>query len=313
MIPGAHSLPPPSPATGAPSLVRDPASAWRRFGYAVALLTLAWSIPLLELIRLALRYDLYSHVLLVPAVSAYLVWIERTQLPPPDRPAWPEFFSLALGMVGCVTLAAGIGFDDRVSRLAVWVLGYVLGIAATGSLVLGRAVLRHCLFAFAFLIFLVPTPDWLVQSCEVALQHASAEVADWFFIATRTPSLRDGRFFQLPGLYIEVAQECSGFRSSLVLFIVSLVAAKMFLRTGWKRAVLVLSGIPLGIARNAFRIYTLAALSIHVDPQIMHSALHKKGGPLFFALSLIPLNLLLWVLYRSDRTRPQSTPSPTSK
>ena len=131
------------------------------------------------------------------------------------------------------------------------------------------------------------------------------------FVATGMPSIRDGLVFRLPGLTIEVAQECSGFRSTLVLFIVSVLAARMFLLTGWKRALLVLSIIPLGLARNAFRIWTLATLSIEVDPTIMDSALHHRGGPVFFLLSLIPLNLLLWGLYRSERSRRTVTPTPS--
>jgi len=80
------------------------------------------------------------------------------------------------------------------------------------------------------------------------------------------PILRRGIIFQLSGITIEVAEECSGIHSSIVLFITSLLAGYLFLRTPWKRAVLTLAVIPLAILRNGFRIFTIAVLCVHVDP-----------------------------------------------
>ena len=78
-------------------------------------------------------------------------------------------------------------------------------------------------FPFAFLIFMVPLPDAIVDWLETASKLASAEAAALFFSVVGMPVLRDGTVFQLPGIVIEVAQECSGIRSSWVLFITSLL------------------------------------------------------------------------------------------
>ena len=61
--------------------------------------------------------------------------------------------------------------------------------------------------------------------------------------------------------------------------------------------------IPLAILRNAFRIFSLAWLSVEVNPNIIDSALHHRGGPIFFALSLIPFFLLL-LLFRKLEKKP---------
>ena len=131
---------------------------------------------------------------------------------------------------------------------------------------------------------------------ESASKVASAEAANIFFSITDTPTLRDGNVFLLPGITIEVAQECSGIRSSLVLFITSLLAAHLFLKGSWRRIALVAFVIPLGILRNGFRILVIGLLCVHYGPEMIHSIIHKKGGPLFFMLSLIPLFLFLWWL-----------------
>jgi exosortase/archaeosortase family protein len=115
------------------------------------------------------------------------------------------------------------------------------------------------------------------------------------------PMLRSGLIFQLPGITIQVAQECSGIRSSLVLFIVSILAGHMLLAHPGRKLALALFVIPLGIFRNGFRILTIAWLCVHVDSRMVDSPIHHRGGPIFFALSLIPLFLFLLWLRRSER------------
>ncbi|HEY5813002.1 MAG TPA: exosortase/archaeosortase family protein, partial [Terrimicrobiaceae bacterium] len=133
--------------------------------------------------------------------------------------------------------------------------------------------------------------------------------AAMFFTIAGTPMLRSGAVFQLPGIAIEVAQECSGIRSSWVLFITTLAASYLFLNSPWRRAALIAFVIPLAILRNGFRILVIGVLCVELGPQMIHSVVHKQGGPLFFALSLIPLFLLLWWLRKgeSGKVNPQMT------
>jgi exosortase/archaeosortase family protein len=117
--------------------------------------------------------------------------------------------------------------------------------------------------------------------------------------------LRQGLEFLLPGITIRVAQECSGYNSSCALFLVSLVAGHMFLKSPWKRTWLALAVLPLAILRNGFRITTIALLCVHVGPHMIDSPIHHRGGPIFFALSLIPFFAFLWLLRRLERPSPR--------
>ena len=125
-------------------------------------------------------------------------------------------------------------------------LAYVSFVAAGGFLFLGSKWMAAAAFPVAFLIFMVPLPDAAVNWLETASVLASADVAALFFKMTGTPLLRDGTVFALPGIVLKVAQECSGIRSSWVLFITSLVASHLFLESPWRRIVLVAFVIPLG-------------------------------------------------------------------
>ena len=122
-----------------------------------------------------------------------------------------------------------------------------------------------------------------------------------FFTATGMSFLRNGLFFQLPGIQLQVAPECSGIHSTLVLFITSLVAGQLFLQKWTNRALLTFAVIPLGILRNAFRIWTIGELCVHVSPDMIDSPIHRRGGPLFFVISLLPLFLLLYYQRRWER------------
>jgi len=133
------------------------------------------------------------------------------------------------------------------------------------------------------------------------LQIGSTEVTYVFFKLTGIPLLRDGFIFHLPGISIEVAEQCSGIRSSIALLITSIMAGQLFLRSVSGKIVLALSIIPITIFKNGLRILTLSLLGVYVDERILSSELHKKGGIPFFFFSLIFLGSILWLLRRSEK------------
>jgi exosortase C (VPDSG-CTERM-specific) len=263
------------------------------------LLTLIFSTHLVLLFVHAANSELHSYILFVPFVSAYLIYIERRKLPSDycSAPGWAMVpLVAALGALAATWILP----LSRNDYLALFAFSFVCFLAAGGFLFLGRRWMAAAAFPFAFLFFLIPLPDGAVDWLETASKLASAEAANLFFNMSGTPALRDGTVFALPGITIQVAQECSGIRSSWVLFITSLLAAHLFLKKPWRRSVLVAAVIPLGIVRNGFRILVIALLCVHVGPEMIHSAVHRRGGPLFFGLSLVPLFLLLWWLRRCE-------------
>jgi len=283
---------------------RQQAKRFRRFGLFVLALSCLFFWPLRSLATLALGSDLHSQILLMPFVFVWLVYLERDGLSPESSRCFAG--SIFLFAVGAAALATGVAYrrffasPSPNDHLALTILAFVSFVAAGGFVFLGKTWMRELWFPFAFLIFLVPLPDQLVFWLETASKLASADAANLFFNISGTPLVRDGTVFQLPGIVIEVAQECSGIRSSLVLFITSLLVAHLFLKTAWRRIALVAFVIPLGILRNGFRILVIGLLCVHYGPQMIHSVIHRKGGPLFFVLSLIPLFLLLWWLHRGE-------------
>jgi exosortase C (VPDSG-CTERM-specific) len=276
-------------------------------GVCFAIILLAtFAQPLLMLISHAARSKLHSHILLIPFVSGYLLYLRRDQLPKNyviDLPL------AIISLAGGVLVLAFVYWLDLAGRapginerLVLLTLSFLCCLAAGGFFFFGRAWMRAAAFPLAYLIFMVPMPDAMADTLETASKYGSAEVVNLLFHLSGTPFLREGLVFQLPNITIEVAQECSGIRSSWVLFITGILAANLFLKTSWRRFALVAFVIPLAILRNGFRILVIGLLCVNAGPQMIHSLIHRRGGPVFFVLSLIPLLLLLWWL-RNGETR----------
>lgn len=287
---------------------------WRALGLGGAVLVLCFGLPLYQLVRFALGSDLYSHIPLIPLVSAYFAWINRHEIPRIFSPDRTRAVSLGLAGVAAVAgfWAAGwsgivLAPEDRHCLLA---LGFVLLLASLCCAFLGKQVVRALAFPLGFLVFMVPMPLWLHGIVETGLQYGSAEVAYLFFKIVGTPVFKQDLYFQLPGFDMQVAPECSGIHSSLALLITSIAAGKLFLRSMRKRVWLALAVIPLAYLRNGFRVFTIGELCVHVSPDMINSYIHKQGGPIFFALSLIPFSMVLYFLYRSERAPRRATPNP---
>ena len=100
----------------------------------------------------------------------------------------------------------------------------------------------------------------------------------------------------------EITPECSGFHAGVILFLTGLVGAHLFLRSPWNRLTLALAVVPLEIARNGFRIFTLIEMCAHYGVKEIDSPFHRHGGPVSYALALIPLLWLLVALGKVEKT-----------
>jgi exosortase C (VPDSG-CTERM-specific) len=279
-------------------------------------LILCFGLPLYRLVHFALHSDLYSYVLLVPFVTVYL--FRSASRPIPGFSGTNRITAAILLGLGILVLGVFLGATlSGVSlilqdSLSVTTVSFVLLMSGVCALFLDRASFRRAAFPLAFLLFIVPFPLALEQAIEAFLQRGSAPPAFWFLKLAGTPVFREDMIFQLPGITLHIAPECSGIRSSIVLFMTSLVAGHLFLRSPWKRAILSFAVIPLALLRNGFRVFVIGQLCVNVGPHMIDSALHRYGGTIFFLLSLIPFSLLTFYLLKSDRSQNGSQAQPLS-
>lgn len=154
---------------------------------------------------------------------------------------------------------------------------------------------------------MIPIPEVILRPIVRFLQTGSAEVSYWVIRSVGVPIFRDGFLFTLPGLTIEVAEQCSGIRSGISLFLVGILAGHIFLKSGWRKLALAAAVVPITIAKNGLRIVTISLLGAYVDRQVLSGPLHRAGGIPFFLVALVLLAVVLWALRRGESPK---TPRP---
>jgi exosortase len=251
-------------------------------------------------LALALRSAEYTHLLLIMPISVFLILSERAVFKAEFEPALglgSALLVIAILTGGCSRWIAGLPND---TQLSLGMLAVVIWWIGSFALCFGSDIARLFLFPLCFLFWLVPIPAFALNKIVEIWQHGSAISASLLFSALGIPVVQDGIMLSIPGLSLEVAQECSSVRSSLMLVVTSMVLAHLFLRSSWRKVVVVLVAIPLSIFKNGIRIFTIAMLGTRVDPGFLHGNLHHHGGILFFLMALCAVLLLLWLLSKGE-------------
>ena len=281
------------------------------FAFLCALSILFWWHPLVMTLGLALANDAYTHILLILPLSAALIYFDSRfqdskyldskafRIDPQSSPRIGTAL-LALALVtGCYARWGMAAAPDDV-RLSLGMFALVTWWIASVLLCFGPKTLSLFLFPLCFLFLLVPIPEFALSGIVEFLQQQSALAARIIFRVAGVPVTQDGIMLSIPNLDIEVARECSSIRSSLMLVVTTLVLARLFLRSWWRKILLVAAAIPLSVAKNGLRIFTIAELGTRVDPGFLNGNLHHHGGIVFFGVSVVAVGALLWVLRRTE-------------
>jgi exosortase len=258
-----------------------------------------WWNGLVATFWLAWTNDAYTHILLILPLVAGLIYLDKVKLHIESKA------SLGVG-VALLVIALGIGCYARwqmtssSSSLTVGMSALVLWWIASFLLCFGAIALDSLFFPLCCLFLIVPIPDFALSRIVEFLQYQSALAARIMFRAIGVPATQDGIMLSIPGLDIEVARECSSIRSSLMLVVTTMVFAHLFLRSWWRKALLIVAAIPLSVAKNGLRIFTIAELGTRVDPGFLKGNLHHHGGFVFFGVSVVAMIVLLWIVRRSE-------------
>jgi exosortase len=261
--------------------------------------------PMRDLLANPIRSEYYSHILLIPFVSGFLIYLQRNKIH--SQAEYDLHSGSIVALSGFLLSVAGIAGqgDLNVNDYASLNMFAVILMAVGGFIAIyGKKAFRSVRFPLGFLVFMIPIPKFLMDEIIHILQAGSAEITDWLFLLTGMPAYRSGFHFQLPGVVIEVAKECSGIRSSLGLLITSVLAAHLFLQKRWKKTLFIVAVLPVSILKNGIRILTLSVLGVYVDPGFLTEGfLHRSGGFVFFLPALGLMGLLLFFLRRPEKEK----------
>ena len=222
-------------------------------GFIAVWLAAFWK-PLAALVSFSLTHNYCSHAILIPFICAFLLFFTRPSIRRDPR-SWLYGILLAIPAVPvflwAVARKSDLGPDNFIvattfSIICVWISGF--------AVCYGLRAFRTAIFPLCLLFLMIPLPTAAVQAFTRFLQQGSTEITWWLLQAVGQPSVKSGFTIYLPKLTILVAEECSGIRSSLALFVTCLLAGHMMLRSNWRRAVFVLLSFPVALIKNGIRI-----------------------------------------------------------
>ncbi len=272
-----------------------------RFSVLIAISLLIWSNPLISTFALALRDNRYTHILLIFPVSVTLLFLDWRTYESTVEPALSAG-SIVLLLSAVATVIARVQTVPLLGdqRLALNMLALVLWWIGAFMISFGTRAFRRALFPLFFLFWMVPIPEFILNPIVGLLQEGSVASARALFAIIGVPSAQDGTQMTIPGLTIEVAQECSSIRSSLMLVVTTMVLAQMLLRSVWRKALVIAVAVPLSVAKNGLRIFVLGMLSTRIDRSFLAGRLHHQGGIIYFLIALAAISFLIWIARYGD-------------
>ncbi len=266
----------------------------------VTSVALLWA-PLCAMVRLSLNDSRYSHLIVIPFLSACLFYWRRKRVF--LEVDWCPRFGLPLLALGAAVSVAGRSpWLGESERLSVAVFGVVVIWAAGFVLCYGARAFKGAQFPILFLLLMAPIPQPAMERIIFFLQTGSADMSYAFFRLAGIPTFRHGFTLELPVTSIEVAQECSSIHSAWALFISGVLVGHVTLKSFWSKCCLSVLTLPIAVFTNAIRIFTLWWLSAHVDIGFMFGNLHHRGGALFSLISISILLALVAILRKSEHT-----------
>jgi exosortase D (VPLPA-CTERM-specific) len=239
----------------------------------------------------------YSHGIMIPVLSAFLIWRQRAQLR--LLPFTGSWYGLALIVAGLVLRFVGVLTTMQTLQHYAFLL-VLYGLVLT---LVGPAIFRRLWMPLLILIFAVPLPSVFNNALSLQLQLLSSQLGVWIIRAAGVSVLLEGNVIDLGSYQLEVAEACSGLRYLLPLMTLAFIVAYLFRGALWKRVTLFLASIPITVVMNSVRIGFIGITVDHWGVGMAEGALHDFEGWLVFMFSTAALILTAFGLSRVGQSR----------
>ena len=234
----------------------------------------------------------YSHGLLVPFFSAFLIW----------RASKSETLVLKpMPVLGCGMLVAILGLRALAGTLLFHQLdagSLLLALVAVALAVGGVPLLKRTGPAIAFLAFMIPLPYELERNVGAPLKTA-ATVSSTFLLQTLgLPAIRDGNLILIDEVRLGVVDACSGLKMMVTFAAFSVGAVLLMHRSRFEKLMVLLGIIPIAILTNVLRITATGVSFANISDKATQDFLHDAYGYMMMLVGMALLGAEVWVLKR---------------
>lgn len=232
------------------------------------------------------RDSYYSHGVLIPFITGFLIWQKKDQLMSmkPVNSPW------GIGLIVIGLAAHAFGSLMRVYFIS----GFSMLVVLVGLILFfyGSQIFRKILFPIFFLVFMVPFPLVIITDISFKMKIFAAKIAASFLNNFGIPAVRDGSLIRMQHAQVLVDDVCSGLRSLISLMALGSIFAYWMQSSMTKRCVLFLTTIPIAIITNVVRIIFLSSVAEIWGPQYADGILHTASGFLVFGVAFVLLFIM---------------------
>ena len=269
---------------------------WLLLLVAFALLGLIFETGLLEMAKDWER-DEYSHGYMIPMVALYILWQKQQQLPPLTRNgAWLGTLGVTLGLIAFF-------MGELATVYEVVQYGFLLCLFSVFLSFFGWRPMALVWVAFAYLIFMVPLPNFLYSALSAELQLISSSLGVAVVRLFGISVYLEGNVIDLGVYQLQVVEACSGLRYLFPLMSFGFLIAYLFKAPLWQRALLFLSTIPITVLMNSFRIGVIGVTVEYWGIEMAEGFLHDFEGWVVFMGCLGVLAVEMWILHRLSKSK----------
>lgn len=230
-----------------------------------------------------ITYPEYSHAILIPPISAFLIWQQKDRLE--QIPFGGSFWGVALVLLGGAMLVLGqLATIYTVVQCAFLVMLYGLILSY-----LGTRAFRVILIPLLTLLFMIPFPDFVTNNLSLKLQLLSSDLGVRLMRLFSVSVFLEGNVIDLGGYKLQVAEACSGLRYLLPLMTLGFLFGYFYKGALWKRITLFLSSIPLTVLMNSLRVGIIGVTVDRWGIGMAEGFLHEFQGWMMFMVCAVLL------------------------
>lgn len=265
-------------------------AALMRLGLAWAALFAACQAEWREMAHQWWEIDTYGHIVLIPPILAWLVWLRRGELARMMPAAWlPGVALCASGMVICL-----LGRATGVNLIAQG--GAVLALQGAVVATLGVGPALVLAFPLLYGLFLVPFGDEIVAP----LQQVTARIAIALTHASGVPAALHGLFIDTPVGRFVVAEECSGVKFLVAMVALGTLVAWASFISWRRRVVFVLAAACTSVLANGVRAWGTIYVAQYIGAERAGGFDHIVYGWVFFAVVIAIVLGAAWPFFERE-------------
>lgn len=220
------------------------------------------------------RSETYTHGLVVPIISAWLIWQKRISLSltNPKPVFWPVLLVATFAFCWLIGELTAINALTQFSLIAIVVFSALA--------LLGPSIGKELAFPLGFLFFAVPIGDFLLPN----LMEWTADFTVSALRFSNIPVYREGQSFVIPSGQWSVVEACSGIRYMIASVTVGTLYAYLTYTSLRRRLTFILVSFLVPLVANWLRAYLIVMLGHLSGNKLAVGVDHLIYGWIFFGV-----------------------------